>query len=92
MSLSKSKVLSFYVAFTSQTPAADGGSQFSGFQTLGKPATMTPVLKSARTHRICYALRQPHSTMRLFARNDPMTTSTLWPRFTAKVGFENAIQ
>ena len=34
----------------------------------------------------------PHSTIRLFARNDPMTTSTRWPRLTAWVGFEKAIQ
>ena len=34
----------------------------------------------------------PHSTTRLVARNDPMTTSTRWPRFTARVGFEKAIQ
>jgi hypothetical protein len=33
-----------------------------------------------------------HSTRRLAARNEPMTTSTRWPRFTASVGFEKAIQ
>ena len=34
----------------------------------------------------------PHSTTRPFARNDPMTMSTRWPRFTARVGFAKAIQ
>ena len=36
--------------------------------------------------------RYPYSTARPYARNDPMTTSTWWPRFTARVGFAKAIQ
>lgn len=34
----------------------------------------------------------PHSTTKLFARNAPMTTATRWPGFTARVGFEKAMQ
>jgi len=49
------------------------------------------------SHRCCWIpINQtngiPHSTKRLVARNEPMTTSTRWPRFTARVGFEKAIQ
>ncbi len=38
------------------------------------------------------AAGNPHSTTRLVAWNEPMTTSTRWPRLTASVGFEKAIQ
>ena len=34
----------------------------------------------------------PHSTTKLFARNDPMTTSTRWPGFTARVGSRKAVR
>ncbi len=49
-------------------------------------------ISSVSSHQHTGSYRIPHSTIKLFARNDPMTTSTRWPGLTAWVGFEKAIQ
>src|SRR5579863_9095918 len=76
-------------------PAAvkSSGAQEEGCQTKHRPTKEGKAGQQSIVPATRYAdLRFPHSTTRLVARNEPMTTSTRWPRLTASVGFEKAIQ